>query len=101
MDGVITVDRGNNRNVEVKNVIIQITDMKLQSDGSHIDVDVVGKGTGYIISNGKYTKINWSRKDLQSSTKLVDDNGREVPLSLGNTWWHIVDNKAQIEFSSK
>jgi hypothetical protein len=98
MDNSTSSDRANNENIGVKNIVIQIADIKLQADGSHLDIGLIGKGEGYVVSVGKYKKINWSRKDLESPTELKDEKGEDIPLSSGKTWWHIIDKKAAIEF---
>jgi hypothetical protein len=91
MDGENSIDALNNAPITTSNIIIQITDIKLQKDNQHLDIALVGEGNGYVISNGKYTKMKWSKKDMYSQTKLIDENGLDVQLSLGNTWWHIID----------
>lgn len=98
MDNILAVDRSNNNPLTVSNIVIQITDIKLQSDGSHVDVTLVGDGSGYVISNGKYMKVNWSRKDVSSPTLFTDEKGCEVPLAPGKTWWHIADKNINVQF---
>jgi hypothetical protein len=98
MDKIPTIDRTNNNQLSVANVVVQITDIKLKEDGSHVDVDLISSGSGYIISNGKYSKVNWNRKDIDSPTIFTDASGREVPLSPGKTWWHITDKNLNIQF---
>lgn len=98
MDNIPSVDKFNSKPLSVSNIVVQITDIKLQTDGTHVDVDLVGEGTGYIISNGKYIKANWSRKAIDSPTLFSDMNGNKIPLSPGKTWWHITDKNVDIQF---
>lgn len=91
MDGKNSIDMESNTPITASNIIIQITDIKLQKDNQHLDITLVGEGNGYIISNGKYTKIKWSKKDLTSQTTIMDESGLFIPLTPGNTWWHIID----------
>jgi hypothetical protein len=97
MDNAISTDRANNETIAVKNIVIQISDIKLQADGSHIDINLIGEGDGYVISSGKYTKLHWSKTDINSQTLLKDDSGNDICLSEGKTWWHILDKKAVID----
>jgi hypothetical protein len=99
MDGVVSMDKLSNTPISVNNIIIQITDIKLQSDGQHLDVKLVGNGEGYIISNGKLDKFNWTRKDISSPTILTNKSNEEIPLLPGKTWWHIIDKNAIVEFN--
>jgi hypothetical protein len=99
MDNIISIDKANNKNIAVQNIVIQIADIKLQADGNHLDVNLIGKGDGYVISRGKYTKLHWSKDDINSPTVLKDESGNEIYLSQGKTWWHILDKKAVIDIS--
>lgn len=83
--------------VAITNVVVQITSITLQSDKQHLDIDLVGEGAGYVFSNGKYTKMKWSKKNINSATILKDENGLDIPLSPGNTWWHIIDKSNTVQ----
>lgn len=91
MNSEASLNKENNKPITVKNIVIQVTNIKLQADNLHIDIALVGEGTGYVFSNGKYTKMKWTKKDINSPTILKDENGLDIPFSPGNTWWHIVD----------
>ena len=97
MDNVKTIDKAYNEPVAVKNVVIQKTSITLNKDKIHVDIPLVGKGEGYVISNGKYQRINWFKESLDSPTILKDLDGKEVPLSEGNTWWNIIDKNNVVE----
>lgn len=97
MDNVKTIDKAYNEPVAVKNVVIQKTSITLNKDKIHVDIPLVGKGEGYVISNGKYQRINWFKESLGSPTILKDLDGKEVPLSEGNTWWNIIDKNNVVE----
>ncbi|WP_055665284.1 DUF3048 domain-containing protein [Desnuesiella massiliensis] len=97
MDNVKTIDKAYNEPVAVKNVVIQKTSITLNKDKIHVDIPLVGKGEGYVISNGKYQRINWFREGLDSPTILKDLEGKEVPLSEGNTWWNIIDKNNMVD----
>lgn len=97
MDNVKTIDKAYNEPVAVKNIVIQKTSITLNKDKIHVDIPLVGKGEGYVISNGKYQKINWFREGINSPTILKDLDGKEVPLSEGNTWWNIIDKNNVVE----
>lgn len=91
MDGKSSTDKEDNLPLSVKNVIVQITTIKIQADGNHLDINLVGTGDGYVISNGKYVKMHWSKKTSTSQTLLTDGEGNDLPLNPGKTWWNIVD----------
>ncbi|GAA0728532.1 DUF3048 domain-containing protein [Clostridium malenominatum] len=98
MDGEKCIDNEENLPVEIDNIIIQLTDISLQNDGIHIDVNLIGEGDCYIISNGKYVKGKWVKKSLTSPTVFLDSNNVEIPMNPGNTWWNIFDHRITIRF---
>jgi hypothetical protein len=96
MNSEASLNKEDNKPISVTNIVIQATNIKLQADNLHIDIALVGEGTGYVFSNGKYTKMKWAKKDVNSPTILKDENGLDIPFSPGNTWWHIVDKSTTI-----
>ena len=58
---------------------------------------MIGHGDGYVISNGKFTKMHWSKKNATSQTLLTDEKGNDLPLNPGKTWWNIVDKSTNID----
>ena len=97
MDGKTSIDKEDKLPLAFKNIVVQITSIKIQADGDHLDIDLIGAGDGYVISNGKFIKMHWSKKDATSQTKLTDDSDNVIPLSPGNTWWNIIDKSSTIE----
>ncbi|MEK6265462.1 MAG: DUF3048 domain-containing protein [Clostridium sp.] len=91
------INKEDNTPLTTKNIVVQFTSMKLQADGYRLDIDLVGQGDGYVISNGKSVKMHWSKKDSNSQTLLTDEAGTELPLNPGNTWWNIVDKSTVVE----
>lgn len=96
MDNEPSIDKESKKNIYADNIIIQKTDINLQKDGIHIDIRLKGQGEGFLISQGKYQKIKWSKKDDASPTLLTDEAGKAVMLSPGKTWWHIVNKNDKI-----
>ncbi len=97
MNGETSLNKEDNKPIAVSNIVIQATTIKLQADNQHLDIALVGEGTGYVFSNGKYTKMKWSKKDISSPTILKDENGLDIPFSPGSTWWHIIDKNNTVE----
>jgi len=96
MDGKSSSNKEDNLPLNFKNIVLQITSIKPQADGVHMDITLVGNGDGYIISNGKFVKMHWTKKDLTSQTILTDEKGNDLPLNPGKTWWNIVDKSTII-----
>ncbi len=62
MDGELAIDKNTNSPLKFKNIVVQITDMSLQSDNTHLDIDLIGTGEGYILSNGRMEKFIGKRR---------------------------------------
>lgn len=99
MDNKDSQDRDTSESITAKNIVIQFTNINLQKDGCHLDINLVGRGSGYVISNGKFIKMNWKKSSITSQTKLFTEDGKLIPLCPGNTWWHIVDNNTNVKIN--
>lgn len=86
--------------LSVSNIVIQVTTIKLQKDGIHLDIPLTGQGFGYVISNGKMAKMSWSKASVDSQTILKDESGNIIPLTPGNTWWHLVDKSSTLQITN-
>ncbi|MFT5874523.1 MAG: hypothetical protein ACI8WT_003493 [Clostridium sp.] len=97
MDGKSSTNKEDKLPLAFKNIVVQITSIKTQADGNHLDIALVGSGDGYVISNGKFIKMHWTKKDVSSQTLLTDEKGNDLPLNPGKTWWNIVDKSTIVE----
>jgi len=84
-----------------KNIIIQKVrnyDIKGDQYGRQ-NLDTVGSGEGYYITNGKCIEIKWSKASRTEKTKYLDGDGKEIVLNPGQTWVQIfpVSGKIEIE----
>jgi len=60
------------------------------------NVDTVGSGTGYYITNGKSIDITWSKNSRTERTIYKDVNGNEIFLNPGNTYVQIMPLSADV-----
>ena len=97
MDGKSSTNKENKLPLAFKTIVVQITSIKKQADGQHLDISLIGNGDGYVISNGKFIKMHWSKKDATSQTLLTDESGNNLPLNPGKTWWNIVDKNTIVD----
>jgi len=54
------------------------------------DMDTVGRGTGYFMTEGRFVRINWYRFDKSSQFIYTYENGQEIELGRGKTYIGIV-----------
>lgn len=98
MNNAKVPDKNTGEQLSAKNIIIQITRIVpiAGDEKKRVEVKLTGSGTGYAISNGSYVKIKWSKADETSPIVITDENGQDIKLSKGNTWWEIVDGYSKI-----
>ncbi len=81
-----------------KNIIIQRVSNHLikGDDAGRQEVNTVGSGDGYYISNGKYIEIKWSKKSRTEQTKYTDAEGNDLILNPGQTWVQITPTSGKV-----
>lgn len=74
-----------------KNIITyQVSNHTLSGDvKGRQDIDNVGSGTGYYISNGYAVPIKWSKSSRRAQTVYTYLDGREIDVNDGNTFIQI------------
>ena len=55
------VDSLNGQQIKTPNLIIQITEQKVKDEEGRIEITFVGKGTGWILLDGKAAAIRWKK----------------------------------------
>ncbi len=97
-DGKEHKDTVTDKQIEVKNVIVEMADYKLIYKDTH-DAAVIGSGEAMLFTNGQMIKMKWSRADMNSRTIFIDPaTNKEVPLQPGNTWIHVVPTSGSVEY---
>lgn len=74
-----------------KNIITyQVSNSKIQGDSKdRQNLDNIGSGTGYYITDGYAVKINWQKTSRDSKTKYTLQDGTELKVNDGNTFIQI------------
>lgn len=60
---------------------------------SYLNINNIGSGSGYYITNGYARKITWSKESRGAQTKYKYADGTEVEINDGNTWVMIKSNQ--------
>lgn len=71
--------------VAIDNVFILFAEVTLMPTNIHKDIHLTN-GTGYYISNGTKTKINWSKGNPSAPMKYTNEAGQELTVNAGNSW---------------
>jgi hypothetical protein len=84
----------------VKNIITyQVSNHTLSGDvKGRQDIDNIGSGSGYYISNGYAVPIKWSKKSRSAQTIYTYEDGTEINVNDGNTYIQIQPKSKVLTF---
>jgi Protein of unknown function (DUF3048) N-terminal domain/Protein of unknown function (DUF3048) C-terminal domain len=92
-------DRGTEKRVAPKNVVVMVMSFGPLNDGSHkhrLEAQFTGKGTAWIATNGKTIKGTWRKRSITDPTKFYDKNGHRVTLTVGQTFIQVMPKGSRI-----
>lgn len=97
------VDYKTKEDITTKNIIVQKLSYSKCSDNYYWELDTVGSGEGYYITNGYAVPIKWSKSSRSAKTKYTyksgtviegqDVGGQEISVSDGRTWIEVQTTK--------
>jgi len=82
-----------------KNIIVYQIDNRNIADVENKgrqEIDNIGTGSGYFISDGYAIKIKWSKSSRSEQTKYTLENGEELVVNDGNTFIQIVPTSGSV-----
>lgn len=91
-------DRNTDEQVKVKNILIQRVPAEtyLDSGKGRVNLDITGKGEGWVIRDGEAIKGTWEKDDRLTRTRWYDESGDEIVLRRGVTWFHTVPGDREV-----
>ena len=105
-NGEKCVDYNTKEAVTTKNIITYKVDYGMCVDNYYWDLDTIGSGEGYYITNGYAVEINWSKSSRSGKTKYTykegtilngkNVGGQEISVSDGRTWIEIQTTKQSL-----
>lgn len=99
MDGKAHIDKTTGEQLHYKNIIVmKVKNYSLDSYGRQ-DLDTVGGGDGYYITNGYALPITWTKDERDGKTKYKYEDGKTVRVNDGNTFIQIIPITTTPEFS--
>jgi hypothetical protein len=75
-----------------------MTPISVADSAGHMNVQTVGRGSGWVFRDGGVTPITWVKDSRTARTKLLDATGADVPLNAGNTWYSVVPTGKVVSF---
>ena len=89
--GVPHKDLESDEQLTAKTVIIQFAkETGPVDDHMHLLYNNTGTGTGLLFEDGKSEKITWEKDDRTSRTKFIGANGKEIQMTRGQIWIHML-----------
>ena len=98
INGEPHTDLETGQQLQAKNVVIQYNDKKILDIEGRLAVDLIGKGAGLIIYNGRSEEITWSKEALRAKTFFYNKEGNRLAVQPGNVWIQIVHPDTEINY---
>ncbi|TLN17228.1 DUF3048 domain-containing protein, partial [bacterium] len=82
-----------------ENLIIQIADHQLLDRAGRLEVELIGKGSGFYCRAGEYWPITWEKTSSQEPTVYRLTGGEPLVMKPGKVWIEIFPPKKLVEFN--
>ena len=90
------IDSLNSQQIVTPNIIIQVTEQKVKDEEGRIEITFIGKGTGWILLDGKAATLRWEKNSLGEKTKFFYADGRELKINPGALWVEVVSTQNKV-----
>ncbi len=99
MNGKEHIDKQTSKQLHYKNIIIEKVSNRSIDNYGRQDLDTVGSGEGYFITNGSVKNIRWEKSNRTSKSEYTYEDGTKVKFNDGNTFIHIVPINSIIDIN--
>lgn len=98
--GTPEIDKLNNKQVEVQNVIVMRAESRMIEPPDYNDVDVEGTGEAIVYRSGEEIRGTWKKEGSYSKSKLyfLDSKGEEIKFVPGKIWIEIVEPTQEVKW---
>jgi hypothetical protein len=95
------IDGATNEAVQFSNVLVLQAQMSVyNAKEGRIAAEIIGNGTGWFCTGGKWVAINWSRADVNSPYSYTTQDGTPITFTPGKTYCAIIPlQNAGVDFS--
>ena len=73
-------------------VALHVDESTVMEDWWRERIKTSGQGKAEIFQNGNITEATWSKKNQAAPLRLIDADGKDIPLVRGQTWIAVVPN---------
>ena len=96
-------DAANGERIAPKNVVVMVMHFGPLNDGHpskhRLEADVVGSGKAWISTNGRTILGTWKKTSVTGPTKFFDKNGKEVTLTIGQTFIQVMQSATAVSIT--
>jgi len=96
------IDAAYKTQIAPKNVVVMVVRFGALNDGHpekhRLEAQFIGSGTAWISTNGKTIKGTWKKPSLTAPTRFYDKNGKQVTLTIGQTYIQVVPPGTPLKF---
>lgn len=86
----VHVDEIDGTALTTKNILIQYVPTKVVDDAGRLDLELVGQGEGWWLTNGIKVPIQWEKNSRTGYTTYSKIDGTPIALNPGNVWIQII-----------
>lgn len=101
MGGRVHRDFNSGEQLSVKNVLIQVTRIKVIDEAGRVKVTNTGRGLAYALLDGKVIEGKWVRDSLKETLRFYDITGSEIALNRGSVWIETVSSEDMLSFETE
>ena len=80
------IDEETSEILTVKNIIVQYANTYVIDGEGRREIDLIGSGEGYFVTNGKAINLTWKKEKYNTPTKWYDSLGNQLEINKGKTW---------------
>lgn len=93
-------DGATNAAVPFANILVLQAQISAYDSYGRLAAEIIGSGTGWFCTGGKWVEINWSRADLNSPYSYTTQDGTPITFTPGKTYCAIVSTQyGGVDFS--
>lgn len=90
VNGKVHVDETDGTALTTKNILIQYVPTKVVDNAGRLDLELVGKGEGWWLTDGFKVPILWEKNSRTGYTTYSTTDGTPIALNPGNLWIQII-----------
>lgn len=99
--GTAHKDKATGAQLTTKNIVVlyqSVSHGTTRLGEQKVDIGTVGSGNAIVFLDGKAILAKWSKTSSSAVTKIVDENGAEIELNSGQTWFEVVPVGAAVTY---